>query len=154
MPGDLISADKIIGKTLIAAKNIPVFLNKPVKNKAKSIGIIKTGNSCGVVYSWTQDSDGTILWMFRGGNGIADGSYYYVQHRQGNFNISDLRQQGIITTQEGILKAAEEQKKSEETVLDKASNALSTIGGGIQKIAIIGLVIWGVTRIFESTNKR
>ena len=126
------SPTEIIGKTLIANKDLPIWKlpAKPSDNFAGvkwSDVIVKKNNPAGVVYSFVGGTSGDpLFWIFEtpGINAGQIGSFFYVQHAEGNFNISSLREQGALTTQERAELEAEENM----TLVDKLTRALKTGG--------------------------
>jgi hypothetical protein len=95
---DTFSVDQIVGKTLIANRNTSVY-DAPY-DSANVIATITAGNPVGVVYSYLEpdpaDGRTQLFWMFQD----ASGGYYYVPHAVGQFNISSLVQQGVLTDQQ------------------------------------------------------
>jgi hypothetical protein len=55
------TADEVIGRNLIAEKDVPLF--KYASPAAPVVGIVPKGNSFGPVYSYLNKPDG-IYWMF------------------------------------------------------------------------------------------
>lgn len=114
MPGgDLYDVSKIIDKTLVADKDLPVFDSVPTKaNKPMQIGIVLKGNPAGIVYSYINadpaNNRPNVWWMFY--PATTNGPYYYMPHNAGDFNVSAIRQQGVISVQEQV----EEDKRKEE----------------------------------------
>jgi hypothetical protein len=101
------SAEQIVGKTLIAKRIVDVWNRVPDIPGATKIAGVKAGMPVGVVYSWVQNSqDKSYWWQFKNANG----TFYYVQHAPGYFDIDALRQQGALSTLEQI----ELEKKKEE----------------------------------------
>lgn len=101
------SAAQILGKTLIAKRIVDVYNRVPDMGGSKIIAGVKTGQPVGVVYSWVQNSiDKSYWWQFRNN----DGTFYYVKHAPGYFDIDALKQQGALSTLEQI----EAEKKKEE----------------------------------------
>lgn len=141
MGDDLYNAAAIIGKTLIAQRNVPVYIIKPSQG-GQQVGTIKAGNPCGVVYSYIQDTDGTLLWMFQGG---AFQDYYFIPHQPGYFSTSALMQQGVITTYEAVKRAEEEKKKAGESIFDKAT-------GTIKDIAIMAILVFAGVKLLSKSN--
>ena len=87
-----ISADKVIGKTLIAKKRIPVYSG--CSNTNKPYRYVEPGNIVGVVSSYIINSCGGVLhWSF--GKFDKNDPYnklkkiYYVKHEKGAFEITD-----------------------------------------------------------------
>lgn len=100
------NAADVVDKTLIATKRIPVF--KEAVDNAQSTGWVEAGQPVGVVYAWLNPNPGVgrskLWWSFWPVNGM----YYYAPHEQGNFSVSALRSQGVISTDE---KVKQEQEK-------------------------------------------
>jgi hypothetical protein len=85
-----VTADKIIGKGLIAKVDIPKLNSSLIK-----IGTFKAGESVGVVYSYIQRG-GNIYWLFQPTNQRP----YLVEHKANRFIITDdiknvIRQQQL-----------------------------------------------------------
>lgn len=136
------SAAEIVGKTLIAKQATPVFNAPSYKPGALEIATVKTGQPVGVVYSWTGGKAGEPLnWQF------TDGSrFYYVQHKTGAFDVSALRQQGALTTQEKAEKLAEESKSLPEKVFEG-------LGKGARNIFIAGVALTALYLILNRPKK-
>lgn len=105
---DIFSADEIINKTLIAAKDVPIF--RYGSDTAPQIGIVKAGQPVGVVYSWLdpapEQGRAGLWWVFYQSNN----QYYYTPHVEGNFSISALQEQGAVSTEEKIRRQQEQEK--------------------------------------------
>jgi hypothetical protein len=101
------SADALIGKTLIAAKPVPIK-RVPLDNAAV-VFTVATGQPVGVVSSFVNPTVGRsrLYWMFRD----KDGRYYYSEHVQGLYSLSALTDQGVLTTKQETEAAAEANKK-------------------------------------------
>jgi hypothetical protein len=78
MPGS-VTADKIIGKGLIAKKNID-----RLNSSLQKIGVFKPGESVGVVYSYIQRG-GKLYWLFQPDFMPP----YLVEHTSTSFQITD-----------------------------------------------------------------
>lgn len=91
------SADQIVDKTLIAAKEVAVK-SEPF-DAAPKVRTIAPGATVGMVYSWLEPRPGRsgLYWQFKDGNG-----FYYVRHKAGLFDEQFLKDQ---FTQEEIEKA-------------------------------------------------
>lgn len=136
MAGTVFNAGDIIGKTLIANKQLDVW--NDVASRGKKIGVVLKGNSCGVVDSWITDrKDGTIYWAFKS----PLGPDYYIAHQAGSFNVSALREQGVITTEEKI----QEEKEKNQEWWERAIK-------GLGKIVIPVAIIYGVATVLKSTK--
>ena len=95
-----LSADKIIGKTLFAEKQ----LDKLNSNLTK-IGTFAKGSSVGVVYSYIL-RNGSVYWMFYD----VSNKPYYVKHTADSFKFSG-----------GVSEAAQQQQleKEKQLIQDK-----------------------------------
>lgn len=85
-----VTADKIIGKGLIAKVSVP-----KLNSALTQIGIFKPGASVGVVYSYIQRGT-KLYWLIQ----AADQAPYLVEHKQGIFEITEdianvIRQQQL-----------------------------------------------------------
>lgn len=141
--GDVYDVADIIGKTLFPRVTVEVFNNLPSRGGQK-IGTVKAGSPAGTVYSWIQDSvTKNIWWQFQQGS-----SYYYIEHATGRFDVSNLKQQGVLTVAEKIeeeKKKEQEQKDSEkpwyekfgEGLNDTTKTAIWVVGGAIVIAAIL-----------------
>lgn len=85
-------ASDIVGKSLIAKKRVDIY--DTVNAGRKRIAFVRPGDSVGTVYSWIQRPDG-LWWMFESGK-----NFYYAKHAVGLFNVSNLKQQGLLTLEE------------------------------------------------------
>lgn len=114
---DLYNAADIIDKTLIATKKIPVYKN--AVDGAEVAGYVNAGQPVGVVYAWLAANPGMnrsgLWWAFWPVNGM----YYYAPHIEGNFSVSALKQQGVISTEEKIKQAQEAENEANKTWYDK-----------------------------------
>ena len=103
----LISADQIIGKTLIAKNPFSIYA---FPDKDKRVGIVEPGKPVGVVYSFVGGKGGApLFWLFYAKAGGIEKAYY-AEHDENAFNLPALKEQGVKTTQE-IVKEKEEQDK-------------------------------------------
>jgi len=90
------NAADIIGKTLIAKKQTNI-LRLPTSN-AISVYQANAGETIGVVNSYLLPNNqrNNIFWMFEDSNGKP----YYVEHKQNQFDVKTLQQQGVLTLEE------------------------------------------------------
>ena len=91
--GETINADQVIGKTLIADRNISI--KRYPSASAPVVYTAKRGESVGTVYSWVKDGT-TLYWVFEDANGKP----YYAEHRPGYFSLKALQDQGAQTDQD------------------------------------------------------
>lgn len=105
--GGTYNAGDVINKTLIALKPVPVY-SFPGDHELP-MGYIEPGTPVGVVYSYLDASPGqdrtTLWWQF--GPATNYSKYFYAPHREGLYDVSALREQGVITTKEKAEAAAE-----------------------------------------------
>lgn len=100
------SAGDIIGKTLIAAQQVPVY-NSPGDSQTP-VGYIDAGNPVGIVTSWLDpnpDEDRAELWWTFNNNNVASNfgnslGDYFVPHKAGYFDVQALVDQGVLTAAE------------------------------------------------------
>lgn len=131
MADPIYSAADVVDKTLVSAKVLPYYDGVPRGTyQPKQIGTFPAGVVVGTVYSWV-DADPAqnrpqLWWMFYPGS---SGSYYYMPHSSGSFDLNALAQQGVLS---------EEQKNAQdETWYEKVLNkvlpivALSVIGAAV-----------------------
>jgi hypothetical protein len=90
------NAGDVIGKTLIAKKNIPL-VRQPADN-AQVIYNVSPGQSVGVVDTFLlpNENRSSLYWSFKDANGKS----YFAKHAVGNFDVKELQQQGLLTLQE------------------------------------------------------
>jgi hypothetical protein len=102
------SAADIIGKTLIAKKSIGI--KREPTDLASIIFTVQPGQSVGIVDSYYNVIPGrsVLYWGFKDANG----RNYYAPHLEGYFDLTALKDQGVITTQE---KTQLELQKNETT---------------------------------------
>jgi hypothetical protein len=119
MPTDnsLYTASDFIGKTLIAYTNVPVY--DYAYDGATQTGVIKPGQSVGVVFSYLDanpDYDRSVLyWQFVS----SSGKYYYTKMLPGLYSKASLESQGILTDQQKLDAAAEAKMSDFEKAIKK-----------------------------------
>ena len=140
----------VIDKTLVAAKDLKVYQFPPDKTlPAVEAGIVKAGNPVGIVYGFLNPDPArnrsTLWWMFWPASGLSN--VYYAPHNENDFDLSALRQQGVISVKEQI---EEEKKKKEnenkewyEKLFDKAVPLIVTVVLGAAAIGVVGKIIAG-----------
>jgi len=90
------NAADIIGKTLIAKTNVPLR-RLPLDSDA-IIYNVKIGVPVGVVATYLSPNKdrSNIYWGFDDANG----KMYYAEHKVGRFDVTELKQQGVLTAEE------------------------------------------------------
>lgn len=137
MPTDLYDVGQVLEKTLYANRDLPVFDGYPTATYTpKQVGVVKAGNPAGIVYSWV-DADPSnrrdnIWWVFY--PATANGSYYMMPHGVGFYDVSTLREQGVITVDEQKEQEEEANKEWYEKIVDKA---LPWVVGAVLGAALI-----------------
>lgn len=120
------NASEIVGKTLIANKNLPIWKIPPRPSK-NDLGVkwenvqIDRNKPAGVVFSYVGGSAGDpLFWQFQtpGVNQGQIGSFFYVEHAPGLFNVKSLREQGVLTTKEKEDLLEEENKSGGDKLID------------------------------------
>ena len=120
-----ITADKIIGKTLFAKKDLSRLNSSLVK-----IGTIVAGSPVGQVYSYIQRG-GKVYWQFVDFNNKP----YFVLHTPDSFKFSGDVKQAIEEKKQEIEKVAKEQKGSVPFYIEKYGKVILLYGVGAYLIA-------------------
>lgn len=121
MAGNLYDPQQVVDKTLTAIKDLPVYDTYPRTGVVpKQIGTVKAGNPAGIVYSYLNP-DATqgrneLWWMFYP---VGSGPYYFMPHHVGDFDVSALNQQGVISVQDQITQQQEADKPWYMQIVDK-----------------------------------
>mgnify|MGYP000852018133 CR=1 FL=1 len=90
---DIIDADQVIEKTLIARRSVPI--KRHAQASAPIVYTAKPGQVVGVVYAWVKDGS-TLYWMFYDDKNAP----YYAEHKPGLFSVDALQQQGAQTLED------------------------------------------------------
>jgi hypothetical protein len=90
------NAGDVIGKTLIAKRNIPLV--RQAADDAQVIYNVLPGQSVGNVDTFLlpNENRSSLYWSFKDANGKS----YFAKHAVGNFDVKELQQQGLLTLQE------------------------------------------------------
>ena len=120
-----ITADKIIGKTLFAKKDLSRLNSSLVK-----IGTIVAGSPVGQVYSYIQRG-GKVYWQFIDFNNKP----YFVLHTPDSFKFSGDVKQAIEEKKQEVEKVAKEQKGSVAFYIEKYGKVILLYGVGAYLIA-------------------
>jgi len=120
-----ITADKIIGKTLFAKKDLTRLNSSLVK-----IGTITAGSPIGQVYSYIQRG-GQVYWQFIDFNN----KYYYVLHTPDSFKFTGDVKQAIEEKKQEIEKIQKEEKGSIPFYIEKYGKVILLYGVGAYLIA-------------------
>lgn len=120
-----ITADKIIGKTLFAKKDLSRLNSSFVK-----IGTIVAGSPVGQVYSYIQRG-GKVYWQFIDFNNKP----YFVLHTPDSFKFSGDVKQAIEEKKQEVEKIEKEQKGSVPFYIEKYGKWILIYGVGAYLVA-------------------
>ena len=120
-----ITADKIIGKTLFAKKDLNRLNSALVK-----IGTIVAGSPVGQVYSYIQRG-GKVYWQFIDFNNKP----YFVLHTPDSFKFSGDVKQAIEEKKQEVEKIEKEQKGSVPFYIEKYGKWILIYGVGAYLVA-------------------
>jgi len=120
-----ISADKIIGKTLFAKKNLTRLNSSLVK-----IGTITAGSPVGQVYSYIQRG-GKVYWQFIDFNNRP----YFVLHTPDSFKFTGDVRQAVQQQKREVEKVEKEEKGSIPFYIEKYGKWILIYGVGAYLVA-------------------
>jgi hypothetical protein len=124
----LISLDQFAGKTLVAKKNVPIITD-PFNTK-KQIATAQAGNPIGEIYSWIRKAPGEpIYFLFY--TPAPQNKPYYVEYKDGRFNLELLKEQGLKTVEEERKEKEEADKSTGDKLIDILKKVLKFGGIGI-----------------------
>ena len=93
------SATDIIGKHLIAKKNLVAFWDYP--NNKKSMFAIRTGIDTGAPITYVVDDKKNVWWQYAIIDNISRKERnYYIMHQLGNFDEQALANQNVLSDEE------------------------------------------------------
>ena len=120
-----ITADKIIGKTLFAKKNLTRLNSSLVK-----IGTITAGSPIGQVYSYIQRG-GNVYWQFIDFNNKP----YFILHTADSFKFTGDLKQAVEKQKQEIEKIQKQEKGSIPFYIEKYGKLILLYGFGAYLIA-------------------
>jgi hypothetical protein len=120
-----ITADKIIGKTLFAKKDL-IRLNSALKK----IGTIVKGSPVGQVYSYIQRG-GKVYWQFIDFNNKP----YFVVHTADSFKFTGDVQQAVEQQKKEVEKVEKQEKGSVPFYIEKYGKWILIYGVGAYLVA-------------------
>lgn len=120
-----ITADKIIGKTLFAKKNLTRLNSSLVK-----IGTITAGSPIGQVYSYIQRG-GNVYWQFIDFNNKP----YFILHTSDSFKFTGDVKQAVEKQKQEIEKIQKQEKGSIPFYIEKYGKLILLYGVGAYLIA-------------------
>jgi hypothetical protein len=120
------NAADIIGKTLVAKSNVPLY--RFADDDAAVVYNVSPGQSVGKVESYLLPAANrnNLYWQFKDQNG----KFYYAEHKQGIFDVRELAAQGALTLQEQQAAAVEASLTTGDKIFRLIKNAL-LIGAGV-----------------------
>lgn len=97
--GEIFDVRDVVNKTLMAKIKVPVYAQP--RNDAAAFGYVAPGQPVGVVYSWLDPAPAknrtTIWFMYESPEG-----FYYTPLIGGYYDVSALREQGVISIEEKV----------------------------------------------------
>lgn len=120
-----ITADKLIGKTFFAKKNLDRLNSSLVK-----IGTIAANSPVGVVYSYIQ-RNGQVYWQFIDFNN----KFYYIKHTSDSFKFTGDVQQAIKDKKQEQQDIEREKKGNIPFYIEKYGKVILLYGVGAYLIA-------------------
>lgn len=117
------NVEDIIGKTLYAAKSVPI--KRRPEDALPAIKTIPPGGTVGIVDSYILPKTGrnvNMYWMIKEGN-----SFVYAEHIADRFNFQKLGPQGVKSLEE----IQEEEAAANETLTDKIFRLVTYAGAGL-----------------------
>lgn len=136
------SAGDIIGKTLYAAKRLPIYTT----NFNTPVAYVEAGQPIGQVYSFVGGQDGkSLYWQFLG----TKLPVYYVKHDSGNFEFDRTQRELII---DNVLSQEEKEKKAKEEAEKKDKGLFIYYFEKYATVALITVV--GIVVFKEYMNKQ
>lgn len=140
------SIGQLFDKTILAERKVYIY-NDAVAG-AKPIGYVSSGQPIGVLYSWLGVNPAAgrerIWLMFYPPNEWSNN--YYVPYNDGDFDWSNIQQQGAITVLQQQEQANQEQQDAETPWYEKLANWIGegVKGDIIKPIVTTGLVVGAV----------
>jgi hypothetical protein len=147
------NVQQVLGKSLIARTEIPVWKeprrpSKEIKGTIFKNVKINKGDYIGVVQGYVGGSGGEPLyWQFdtpsaqRG----AVGASFWIEHKEGIFDIKNLKAQGALTVEEKT-------KKDEEENISTGDKIIDALKKGGKYILIAAALFYGV-KLYKEFKK-
>ena len=96
----LYDPSQIVGITLYAKQNIPVYRGNQLPN-GTPFATVNAGQPVGVVYSYVMEGS-DLFWMFYDHSNGA----YYSKHGNYSYDVSAIQQQGALSVEEEVAQQA------------------------------------------------
>lgn len=127
------NADQVIGKTLMAKKNI-ALKNLP-QDAAPTVATVAPGQPVGSVYSYVNPAPGrtNLYWQI-----TSSGKAYWVKHEIGAFDVSNLKVQGVKTSEQVLAEKRAIEEKENDPVLYYFKKIGLPIALGVGVVYLIG----------------
>lgn len=133
----LYSVEDLIGKTLYAAKDVPLYRTTGNYYQGdKPVYIVKRGQAIGVLDTWIQK--GADIWFLYYDS---NKRLYVSQYKDGFYSGKQLKDQGVKTEEEKTEEARQGGLKWYEKLFEKGEN-----------VAIAAVFIWGMVTIMKSSK--
>lgn len=126
------NADQIIGKTLIAKSQVPLY--RLPNDGAEVVFNVSPGQNLGIVYSYLSPGPNrtNLYWMFKDANN----KFYYSEHKQGIYDVKELANQGALTLEQQQAAAIEANLTTGDKIFRLIKNTL-LIGAGVYLVNTI-----------------
>lgn len=136
-------AGQVIGKTLTAKKDIPIYKAPLDRADNKPMYYVKAGYPVGVVWSWLDPNgtDRTGLWWMFENDPYSKFKYYYAKHDPNGFSKSDLKQQMDAAGIKDVATQAQEALDANLTTEQKILKYAKYAGGAILAFLLLREVI-------------
>lgn len=154
------SFDNVVNLTFIAAKGLFGYAYKGATTPKY---VFQKGTYVGVCYSWVK-YNGFYWLMFVDDNDSSGNTFFYVPFTEDSFNISDLVEQGLLSTEQKLAAQKASEAYDNKTWLGQllddagntAANTASTIFSNIfDKVKpYLPLVIGGAVLYFGITSNK
>jgi hypothetical protein len=136
-------AGQVIGKTLKAKKDIPVYKSPIDSPDNKPMYSVKAGYPVGVVWSYLQPNgtDRTGLWWMFENDPYSKFKYYYVKHDPNGFDVSLIKQQMQAEGIKDVATLAQEAVDANLTLEQKIVKYAKYAGGAVLAFLLLREVI-------------
>ena len=132
------SAADIVGRTLVAKIETPVFNRPSYDPAAQIITTARAGNVLGVVDSWVGGTAGKPLnWQFK----TPAGQFYYIAHDARKFDTNSLQEQGALTTQEKAEQEANANMSTGERIVKSLTKIAMFTAGGLILVKALNVTL-------------
>jgi hypothetical protein len=126
------NAADIIGKTLIAKSQVPLY--RLPNDGAEVVYNVSPGQSLGIVESFLLPGTNrtNLYWQFKDQNN----KFYYSEHKQGIYDVKELANQGALTLEQQQAAAIEANLTTGDKIFRLIKNTV-LIGAGVYLVNTI-----------------